>query len=244
MFFTCIFAFCLLDSREAQAGTIIKSPAYLGLQRGLVGCWTFDGSYTKAPDCSGNNNVGTLTGGPTKTAGKIGQALDFDGVDDSVEIPPASSINNLAALTWSGWLKIDDLSNSPTFADKGSFGGWTLSFSTNLLRFFKSFVGDLDILSVDTFSTGSWIHIAVTYSGGTSASSVKMYRDGIQIATSGSDGSGAPGSDTTNSFALGCGWNEGCLAGLFFSGLIDDVRLYNRALSDAEIAAIFKAAER
>ena len=75
----------LFIPHSAHAGTIIKAPAYLGLNRGLVGCWTFDGAYTKAQDCSGNNNTGTLTGGPTKVQGKVGQALSFDGVDDYVE---------------------------------------------------------------------------------------------------------------------------------------------------------------
>ena len=40
----------------ANAGLIVKAPAYLGLNSGLVGYWTFDSSYTKAPDCSGNEN--------------------------------------------------------------------------------------------------------------------------------------------------------------------------------------------
>ena len=65
--FVCLF---LLVGQNASAGTIIKSPAYLGLQNGLVGCClpaaalaqagNFDGSYTKAPDCSGNGNTGEV----------------------------------------------------------------------------------------------------------------------------------------------------------------------------------------
>src|SRR3989344_2407947 len=88
-----IFAFLVIGSNDAHAGTIIKSPAYLGLQRGLVGCWSFDGSYTKASDCSGNNKTGTITGA-TKTSGKIGQALNFDGADDYVDIGTGPTVVN------------------------------------------------------------------------------------------------------------------------------------------------------
>src|SRR3989344_4377479 len=87
-------SWCLIiASSEANAGTIIRAPAYLGLQRGLVGCWNFDGSYTKVPDCSGKNKTGTITGA-TKTSGKIGQALNFDGGDDYVDIGTGPTVVN------------------------------------------------------------------------------------------------------------------------------------------------------
>ena len=64
-------------TQKAHAGVIIRGPAYLGLQSGLVGCWSFDQpetSGTTSTDCSTNSNDGTLTGGPTRTIGKVGQA--------------------------------------------------------------------------------------------------------------------------------------------------------------------------
>lgn len=94
----------LISPSVTHAGVIINRPFQAGLNYGLVGCWNFDGSYTKAPDCSGNNNTGTLTGGPTKTQGKIGQALDFDGVDDYVAVPYSSSIAP-SNITLSYWMK-------------------------------------------------------------------------------------------------------------------------------------------
>src|SRR3989344_5881025 len=100
-----LFAFCIFVPR-ANAGIIIRPPSYLGLQQGLVGCWTFDGSYSKAPDCSGNNNTGTLTNGPVKTQGKIGQALSFDAGTDYVSVPHSANFNPGAnPFTVSTWIK-------------------------------------------------------------------------------------------------------------------------------------------
>src|SRR5918994_74926 len=78
---------------SARAGVLLHAPRYLGLERGLVGFWSFDGKTVAGVhsyDASGNGNRGTLTPtggtGPVRAAGKIGQGLEFDGVDDSVDI--------------------------------------------------------------------------------------------------------------------------------------------------------------
>jgi len=67
------------------------------LTNGLVGSWTFDGpdmAVDTAFDRSGNANNGTLTGGPVRTEGKIGQALNFDGVDDYVDLGEGAVMAN------------------------------------------------------------------------------------------------------------------------------------------------------
>src|SRR3989338_5343069 len=69
-----------------ELSILLGSPAQAQTS-GLVGYWTFDeGAGTTANDSSGNNNTGTLTNGPTWTTGKIGQALNFDGVNDYVDL--------------------------------------------------------------------------------------------------------------------------------------------------------------
>ena len=88
------------------------------LTNGLVGLWSFDGADmagTVAYDRSGQGNNGTLTNGPSKAIGKIGQGLQFDGVDDRV--PSGTSANfdftyASSKFTWSGWIRPDDLHNT------------------------------------------------------------------------------------------------------------------------------------
>src|SRR3989344_8445557 len=92
-FFILIFTFYILTlSLEASASTINKSPNYLGSSNGLVGYWTMDGNSVNwatgaVTDSSGRGNTGTITNMATSTAiGKIGQALNFDGSNDYVEL--------------------------------------------------------------------------------------------------------------------------------------------------------------
>ena len=77
---------------DTHAAVIIQRPLYIGLTNGLVGSWSFDGpdmAGVTAYDRSGNANNGTLTNGPVRAVGRIGQALGFDGV---IAVPPSASL--------------------------------------------------------------------------------------------------------------------------------------------------------
>ena len=81
----------LVIPRYAEAGLMVNRTLYLGLTNDLVGHWTFDGPHmggagTTATDISGQGNHGTLTNGPVRAAGKLGQALEFDGGNDYVSV--------------------------------------------------------------------------------------------------------------------------------------------------------------
>jgi hypothetical protein len=79
-----LVALCALP--DAHASAIISRPLYLGLDQGLVGYWSFEGktvSGTRVFDASGTGNYGTMTNGPTLVNGKLGQAMNFDGTEDS-----------------------------------------------------------------------------------------------------------------------------------------------------------------
>src|SRR3989338_11448118 len=93
-----VFAISIFLPKAAEAGFLINRPLYIGLTDGLVGSWTFDGPDMAADtafDKSGNANNGTLTNGPVRTEGKIGQALSFDGVDDGVQVIDSSSLGGM-----------------------------------------------------------------------------------------------------------------------------------------------------
>src|SRR5262249_930850 len=79
----------LVSAPSAHAGLLIKPPLYIGLNSGLVGFWSFnqaDIAGVTAYDRSGQGNNGTLTNGPTRVGGKIGQGLSFDGRNDYVDL--------------------------------------------------------------------------------------------------------------------------------------------------------------
>src|SRR3989338_2465947 len=83
IFITILFAY----ANTAHAAVVIQAPKYIGLTNGLVGYWSFDGkdmAGNTAYDRSGQGNNGTLTNGPTRAIGKIGQGLSFDGSNDYV----------------------------------------------------------------------------------------------------------------------------------------------------------------
>ena len=244
----------LFFANNTHAGTIIKSPAYLGLQRGLVGCWSFDGSYTKVPDCSGNNNTGTLTNGPIRAAGKIGQALDFDGVDDYVSISDSAvfTLNAANKYTWTAWIKPDTFPgwatiwsqtlDSSTYlyfyahtATEGSLPGGSITRGVSV--WWVSTAGQILVTEVDnSLTTGTWYHIAIRYDGSVAqASRFKIYINGAD-STGGTTSAGTIADINPTNIRTGA--NEPF--GEYFDGLIDEVRIYNRALSANEIARLYR----
>src|SRR3989338_11541268 len=93
------------------------------LNQGLVGLWTFDAPDMEgvaAYDHSGNNNNGTLTNGVKKAIGKIGQALNFDGVNDYVGNINFGSIST-SQLTQSYWIKKTEFSGIHRLDNTGAF---------------------------------------------------------------------------------------------------------------------------
>ena len=80
---------------------------------GLVAYWKFDeGSGTTVADSSGNGNTGTLVNGPLWTAGRVGNALFFDGIDDNVTVPDSTSLDLSSSFTLSAWVNPDRLRQS------------------------------------------------------------------------------------------------------------------------------------
>jgi len=214
------------------------NPLTPGLRdKGLVGYWSFnEGSGTIAYDYSGNNNNGTLTNGPTWTQGKVGQALSFDGVNDYVNIlynPNLNVVNN--KFTIAMWLNM----NTP--ADRGrqilgkfsylGSGYYVFMYSgENRISFGFHGGGSVWISKSNDITYNQWQYIAVTLDGNI----MKVYLNGT--LNSMRNDVGTVGTDTID-LTIG-GYVPAYVVGNKF---IDEVRIYNRALSDAEIQAIYNA---
>ncbi len=204
--------------------TVAAAPAVLPTS-GLVGYWTFDSSTTL-----GTNNVGTgnlVSQGSTawSASGRSGGALALNG--SSYLAPAASPPTGLpignSSYTTAAWFNPSVL-NSGGIIGWGSYGS---SKQVNALRlrgagFSHYWWGD-DVTPNASLTTGAWFHVAATYDGTTR----RIYLDGVQIAEQASSNNNS----TASNFAIGATNNFSER----FSGLLDEVVVYNRALSVTEV---------
>lgn len=201
---------------------------------GLIGWWKFDeGTGTSATDFSGGGNTGTLTGGPTWVAGIVGPgALSFDRTNDYVDIPGTLTIP-ANTFTLSMWVNL----NSAVLTD-------TLFGQSNTASSFAFRVNDN--LSITALVTGASLAVTnnsivlentrqhIVYSrSGTGAGKHAIYLDGVsQALVTDSELNYVA---TTNAKQIGQRGDGLSFAG----GVIDDVRIYNRALSASDVLELF-----
>ena len=195
----------------------------------LVGWWKFDeGSGTVADDSSGNWHQGVFIGNPNWVTGKTGGGLLFDGIDDYVD---TDFTENLMTWTISVWVQ------SPSAPSEGWASGPVhreQNFQLNWNHPDPSFRGAAALAvggiwypaSFGSLEANTWYQLAATYDGET----LKSYTNGI-LVTSNEAPSGPP-TPEANSLKFG----RHAAYAQFFTGTIDGVRIYNRALTEEEIS--------
>ena len=208
------------------------------LREGLVGHWSFDGpdmsqstNNVWALDRSGQGNNGVLKNMATSTArkiGKLGQALSFDGVNDYTHINSPTGIPDLNGnKTYSAWIKYSSLptGDNTIMMSRNTCCSAGIYLRVNSTDLVVSRIGDAETLvsTSNRPSANQWHHVLYTYDGTTN----RLYVDGAEVANSAT----APYAGATNVVYIGT-WNE---TDNFWSGLIDEVRVYNRALAPDEI---------
>jgi hypothetical protein len=209
---------------------------------GLVGHWKLDeGSGTIVYDSSRNENHGTLHG-PTwrPSDGQIGGALEFDGINDYVEIPDDSSFDITNEITVTAWINPVDVADWRTIISKYAH---TPAWRKDLYWFLNggnigvslagpSGIGGDDWIPNVPIESGTWTHVALSYDGIV----MKMYKNGVNLATNSISGNLLLGDSASNeSFYIGQNteWGE------YFDGLIDDVRVYDRTLTPGQVQGLF-----
>lgn len=202
---------------------------------GLLGWWKFDETEgSTAADSSGCGNSGSLQGNPEwkPKGGKIGGAIELDGSGDfiTIENEPAFDIKN--QITISAWVNITSVPQEWTGIVTKGDDAWRLStdFANNVFHFGLAGSGDY-LNGKGSVGSGQWHNVGCVYDGST----MSIYVDG-KLDTS-RPRSGPIG---TNDFPVCIGDNLE-LPGRCWDGLIDDVRVYNYALSEKEIAALAAA---
>jgi prepilin-type N-terminal cleavage/methylation domain-containing protein len=224
-----------------EAGTDKKLSTF---QSGLVLYLPFDeGSGTTARDLSGFGNNGTLCNeftcgvqGPTWTTGKVGGALNFDGVDDFVSWGAKTqySVPRISIVYWV--MPAAETANYFHFNLAGSYTDvGTFMLIGRKVRFSVKASNVYDALdSINSLELNRWNYVAVTYDG----TSMKIYLNGLldKSKSHTSGGNISWSGDNSPWWWFGCGGGSSC-----FLGALDEVRIYNRALSDTEIKALYDA---
>jgi hypothetical protein len=199
---------------------------------------TFDFVYsnptaTTAADSSGNNNSGTYNGGVIQTtAGKFAHALSFDGSNDYVIMNPFTSFPT-TEITAEFWMNSSDTTKNGTpisYAVSGSDNEFLIYNYNN----FAIYRGASLITTGISANDGQWHHIAVTWRS--SDGQTQLYKDSVLSFT----GTLAAGTTITGGGSLVIGQEQDSVGGGFdvtqaFLGLMDEVAIYNRALSSTEI---------
>ena len=200
---------------------------------GLVAAYGFDEPSGTAITDAMSAHSGTISGA-ARVAGRYGQGLSFDGVDDFATVPHDASLNLGSGMTVEAWVRPSALTSLRSVVTKQAVG--QLAYAL-----YASSASDQPLASVFTTSamnasggpalgTSTWTHLAMTWDGGV----VRLYLDGAEIATH-----AATGSLATGTGELRIGGNS--LQGQFFSGIIDEVRIYDRALTPSQIGADMNA---
>ena len=241
---TVIFNFA---AGTGPASVAVLAPQCVEPPLGLVSWWPGEASGNDIVD----GNDGTLQNGATFAPGMVGQAFSFDGVDDDVIVAHNPNLN-LSEFTLDAWIKADpdvsrhrpivakedDLSVTPWFNRNYWFG---LNISSGQLLLIISSGGGIQIISGPALNDGQWHHVAATRAANGAA---KLYVDGVLVA---SGSFGVPDFSTSPLHIGRWGINSAGVATRSttdrssFKGLIDEVELFDRALSAQEIQAIYNA---
>ncbi|NIQ11129.1 MAG: hypothetical protein GWN67_17985, partial [Phycisphaerae bacterium] len=207
--------------------TIIEpsDSAVYGLE-GLVAHWKFDEiSGSTATDSAGTNN-GALIGPPTWTSGRLDGALSFDGAGDYVVFAPVGPLAS-DTFTAQAWVRLDASAGpwNPVLMQNTSVGNYGFFFYISNKRpdvYIFGSSGFVQASSPETINANQWYHVAITNNG----SELKLYVDN-QLKDS----------ETSTGFT---GVNQNAyvgyepIASTYYKGLIDDVRIHDRAISESE----------
>ncbi len=215
------------DTTKSSSATVTVNPTTTGTKPGLVAAYSFDeNTGSTVNDLSGNGNNGTISNA-TWTTGKYGAALNFNGSSSRVTVPDSASLHLASGMTLEAWVKANaTLSGWQDVVYKGNDRYYIMGSSNkNTPDAGATWTsGHTNIYATSPLTAGTWTHIAATYDGAT----LKLFINGTQVSSKAATGTF---SSSTTPLTIG----SDSIYGQYFNGVIDEVRVYNTALSAAQI---------
>lgn len=198
---------------------------------GRVAAYGFEeGTGATLGDVSGNSNNGAITGATWTTQGKYGKGLSFDG-NDLVAVADSASLDLSTGYTIEAWV----FPNQPLTTDspavvKEKSGGIVYNLAAHngtapMTKVTLASGSSTSAVGPSVLPINTWTHLAGTFDG----TNVRLYVNGTQVAIT-----PASGGIQTSTGPLNIGYNS--IFSYFFKGVIDEVRVYDHALSASEIA--------
>jgi concanavalin A-like lectin/glucanase superfamily protein/fibronectin type III domain protein len=225
----CLSLFAALMLGAAGGSTTTAGAAGAAVTAtGLVAAYSFDeGSGTTAADASGNGNTGSVSGAAWTTSGRNGGALSFSGAGNVVTVADAASLDLASAATVEAWVyQTAGAASQGIIAKERAGGGLPYGVETNggVPGGYVTSGSHASAWGTTALAANAWTHVGMTYDG----ANVRLYLNGGLVATR-----PQTGALTASSGALSIGgsatWGE------WFRGRIDDVRVYSRPLTAAEV---------
>src|SRR4030043_456917 len=209
-----------------------------GVDPPQVGCGPMDGDVY---DWSTFGNNGAAVGGPTYPSGHSGLAIHLNGTSQYVTVQNNNSLNITDSITLAAWIKPEKSATQDLLKEAvtDDTDGYEISLSSDTKVIFhlnqNTSSDTYRIVSSQSYPIDGeiWIHVAATYNFGTNL--MRLYINGVQDGTAIT----GPGAIASNDLFLGIGVQGDYDVSRLFQGAVDDVRIYNRALSAFEIKALY-----
>jgi hypothetical protein len=209
-------------------------PVIAKVDPNMIGWWKLDDEKASvAVDSSGWDHYGTLAGDPQWLEGRAGDALRFDGIDDYVDCGTDASFDFSGSVTIAAWIKTGVLTSDAKIASNqnNSTGGYKFGINANKVELEIRTAANASFLNRSVaggtvLTPGVWYHVVGVYSKG---QFIRTYVNGNldrELATAEVLGA------SNGTFKIG---RESYASSYYFLGWIDDVRIYNKALTDAEV---------
>ncbi|AGA31260.1 DUF4082 domain-containing protein [Singulisphaera acidiphila] len=226
-----------VSGAKDQANNVMTSVSWsfttaaTGTTSGLVAAYGFnEGTGTTVTDVSGHGLNGVIVNATWTTAGRFGDALSFNGTNAMVTVNENSLLDLTNGMTLEAWVKPVALNGWTTTILKERPGGlaYSLYASDNVGRPPAGYINvsgtDSSVVGASALALNTWTYMTATYDG----AAMRLYINGTLVQTR-----SLAGTIITSNNALRIGGNT--IWGEYFNGLIDEVRVYNRALAPSEI---------